>query len=652
VKTGLKSLFVIGIIGTIVIAVMGLLGYVPGLGVLGAAKEGYIPMAPSTATSFIVMGIVLLILPSPLSKAKIIISLLAVFVVALFGALEVAGHFSGMDLNFEDRLVPFAGELDGVPIARMSPATGAAFFFAGIAVLLLVAQRQLKYRNASIKDLAGLLGTLVLIVSFVFCLAYFYGTPLLYGQGSTVPMALTTALGFLFLSVSILACEKETFPLRLLTGNSTTSYLLRFILPFSVLLVLLIGFAEAVLSPELAWNPALLLAIHTVLAVVLSGLVALLLSRHMGSRIDQADAALKATNDALQRSEERWQFALEGSRDGVWDWNVKTNEVFFSSRWKEMLGFKDGEIANKFDEWQKRVHPDDWEQVLADIEEHFDHATPYYENEHRVLCKDGSYKWILDRGKVVSWTKDNKPLRMIGTHTDVTERNQAKEALRQQLQLNKTITDNAASCLFMMDKQGHTTFMNPAAEQVTGYTLDEIRDMPLHDAVHYKYPDGSPYPMSECPIDNAQAELVAMADYEDIFVRKDGGLFPVVCYIAPLEQAGEVVGSVLEFRDVTEQKHAEEALRTSEARYARAVRGTRDGLWDWNVLTNEDYLSPRWKELLGFTEDELVDHYDTFFSRVHPADTVRVQAAIQAHLEQRVPYDIEHRLRTKNDDYR
>jgi two-component system sensor histidine kinase/response regulator len=95
-----------------------------------------------------------------------------------------------------------------------------------------------------------------------------------------------------------------------------------------------------------------------------------------------------------------------------------------------------------------------------------------------------------------------------------------------------------------------------------------------------------------------------------------------------------------------------EALRTSEARYARAVRGTCDGLWDWNILTNEDYLSPRWKELLGFAENELADHYDTFFSRLHPDDTVRVQAAIQAHLEQCVPYDIEHRLRAKNGDYR
>ena len=110
----------------------------------------------------------------------------------------------------------------------------------------------------------------------------------------------------------------------------------------------------------------------------------------------------------------------------------------------------------------------------------------------------------------------------------------------------------------MMDKQGHPTFMNPAAETVTGYTLDEIRDMPLHDAIHHHHPDGRPYPMCDCPIDNAQAELVEMKDYEDIFVRKDGSFFPVLCYIAPLDENGKVIGSVLEFRDVTERKKAEE----------------------------------------------------------------------------------------------
>ena len=158
------------------------------------------------------------------------------------------------------------------------------------------------------------------------------------------------------------------------------------------------------------------------------------------------------------------------------------------------------------------------------------------------------------------------------TRRDVAIRKKVREELQRQLQLIKTITDNAASCLFMMDKQGHPTFMNPAAEAVTGYTLDEIKDKSLHDAVHYKYPDGRPYPMSECPIDNAQAELVEMKDYKDIFVRKDGSLYPVICFIAPLEEGGEVVGSVLEFRDVTEQKRAEKEIRVLNEELEQRVR--------------------------------------------------------------------------------
>ncbi len=148
-----------------------------------------------------------------------------------------------------------------------------------------------------------------------------------------------------------------------------------------------------------------------------------------------------------------------------------------------------------------------------------------------------------------------------GLVIEVNSRKHAEDAFARQFQLNKTITDNAASCLFMMDKEGHSTFMNPAAETVTGYTLDEIRDMSLHDAIHHHHPDGRPYPMCDCPIENAQAELVEMEDYEDIFVCKDGSFFPVICHIAPLEENGKVVGSVLEFRDVTKQKKMEEELR-------------------------------------------------------------------------------------------
>ncbi|HXH76772.1 MAG TPA: PAS domain S-box protein [Bacteriovoracaceae bacterium] len=144
---------------------------------------------------------------------------------------------------------------------------------------------------------------------------------------------------------------------------------------------------------------------------------------------------------------------------------------------------------------------------------------------------------------------------------DISKAKQLEADLRHQNHLTKTITDNAASCLFMMDKKGHPTFMNPAAMKVTGYSsLEEIKDKPLHYAVHWKKPDGSHYPMEECPIDNAQAELKSVQNQEEIFCTKDGKLFPVSYSVSPLEKNGEVIGSVLEFKDITEQKLIENEL--------------------------------------------------------------------------------------------
>ncbi|WP_414575800.1 GAF domain-containing protein [Anabaena sp. CCY 9402-a] len=137
------------------------------------------------------------------------------------------------------------------------------------------------------------------------------------------------------------------------------------------------------------------------------------------------------TASALKESEERWQLALQGNNDGIWDWNLKTNQVFFSLRWKQMLGYEDHEITNHIEEWTKRVHPDDLDWVMQAIQDHFDRRTPYYITEHRVQCKDGNYKWILDRGQA-RWDETGNIVRMVGSHTDITERKQAEEELRWQ----------------------------------------------------------------------------------------------------------------------------------------------------------------------------------------------------------------------------
>ncbi len=137
----------------------------------------------------------------------------------------------------------------------------------------------------------------------------------------------------------------------------------------------------------------------------------------------------KNAEAALQESEYRWKFALEGSGDGLWDWNVADNTVFYSKRWKEMLGYSEDEIGNGLDEWEKRLHPDDKAETLATVQAYLDGKTQVYQWEHRVSCKDGSWKWILDRGMVVSRDEQGKPLRMIGTYADITERKQAEEQI-------------------------------------------------------------------------------------------------------------------------------------------------------------------------------------------------------------------------------
>ncbi|MCC9070208.1 PAS domain-containing sensor histidine kinase [Flavobacterium sp. F-65] len=129
---------------------------------------------------------------------------------------------------------------------------------------------------------------------------------------------------------------------------------------------------------------------------------------------------LQAQELKLKVLEERFQFALEASNTGVWDWNIKTNTVFYSSQSFKILEINSADIFDNPERWDEIVHPDDLEEYYAAINEHFEKETPFYENFHRVLTSSGRYKWILDRGEVIERDSNGKPLRVIGTHTDIT----------------------------------------------------------------------------------------------------------------------------------------------------------------------------------------------------------------------------------------
>ncbi|MBT8310629.1 MAG: PAS domain-containing sensor histidine kinase [Flavobacteriaceae bacterium] len=122
----------------------------------------------------------------------------------------------------------------------------------------------------------------------------------------------------------------------------------------------------------------------------------------------------------------KWQFALENSGLGIWDWNSVSNKVYYSKESRQILGLKEKEMKSTSEAWDERVHPDDREQYFKDFEDHVKGKTSFYINEHRVRCEDGSYKWILDRGKILLKDSNGKPLRIIGTHSDISKRKNAE----------------------------------------------------------------------------------------------------------------------------------------------------------------------------------------------------------------------------------
>jgi len=130
----------------------------------------------------------------------------------------------------------------------------------------------------------------------------------------------------------------------------------------------------------------------------------------------------KLVEQSLQASEERWKFALEGSGDGVWDWDIPSDHVFRSARWHEIYGYTENEIAPTASAGRELVHPDDLNTQVADVQDYFTGDKDIYVSEFRLRCKDGSWKWTLSRGMVVTRSEDGKPIRMIGTHTDITNR--------------------------------------------------------------------------------------------------------------------------------------------------------------------------------------------------------------------------------------
>jgi PAS domain S-box-containing protein len=304
----------------------------------------------------------------------------------------------------------------------------------------------------------------------------------------------------------------------------------------------------------------------------------------------------KRVETSLRESEERWQLVIQGNNDGIWDWNIETNQIFYSPRWKEMLGYEEDEIAHCVEEWNQRVHPEDIALVQEKFEAYLQRQHPYYQAEYRLRCKDGSYKWILGQGQAL-WNSAGLPIRMVGSHKDITDRKQAEielqqakaeleqrvserttelsllnhqlrqeilerreveAALRHSEQRYRSLVEAASQVVWLADSTGQSTGVIWGWQEITGQTPEEMKGWGWLDVIH---PDDREHSR------RFWAEAVASKScFESEYrLRTQTGSYRSFLSrgVPVLDQADRVLEWVGTCIDITERKQAQAALLDS-----------------------------------------------------------------------------------------
>ncbi len=307
----------------------------------------------------------------------------------------------------------------------------------------------------------------------------------------------------------------------------------------------------------------------------------------------------KRAQEALRQSEERWQFALEGAGDGVWDLNLKTGKVFRSPRWKEMLGYAEDEITDSSDEWTIHVHPDDREPSDRELDRHLKGESPVYVSEHRIRCKDGSYKWILDRGKVIQWDQDGTPLRVIGTQTDITERKRAEEALRQSEGRYRTIFEHTATANIIVDENHVIRLANSKFEKLVGYTKKELEGNMIWTSF---VAEEDLRRMKNYHNQRCKKDGVVPDSYEFQCTARSGETRDLFMSVTMIPGTNESVASII---DITDRKKAEEALRQSEERFRDMARLMPETVFETDERGNITFANETAFEKFQYTAEDL-----------------------------------------------
>ncbi len=273
--------------------------------------------------------------------------------------------------------------------------------------------------------------------------------------------------------------------------------------------------------------------------------VGIYLSYRMVRRREDAERALKL-------SEERFNLAVTGSNDGLWDWNIETGEVYYSPRFKQLLGFSEREMGDDVDAFNSRLHPEDRPAHEQAIDGHLQRGGAF-DIEMRLQTKAGEYRWFHFRGQALR-TQAGRAMRMAGAMTDTTDRRLTAAELFAEKERAQVTLASIADGVITTDTDGRVEYLNPVAEALTGWTSASARGRPLQGIV--KTVDETTRKITPSPVEMVlREERTVEVPATMLLVRSDGSEIPVVQSAAPIRaRPGKIIGVVLVMHDVSRER--------------------------------------------------------------------------------------------------
>ncbi|MEG4321226.1 MULTISPECIES: PAS domain S-box protein [unclassified Microcoleus] len=322
------------------------------------------------------------------------------------------------------------------------------------------------------------------------------------------------------------------------------------------------------------------------------------LNQELENRVEQRTAQLRQT-------EERWQLALKGNNDGIWDWDLQTGEIFLSDRFLEITGYEQRPNLDYFEEWNRSTHPEDLDLVMQAFQDHLDRKTPHYIVEYRLWCYNSAYKWILSRGQAL-WDESGKAVRIVGSITDITDRKQAESALRQSeakfQKLSANLPGMIYQCLLRADGSVSFPYMSPASREMFELEPEAVlqNSALLTDLVH---PDDRQNYDESVAI---SAKKLQPWQWEGRLVLPSGKMrwFQVISR-PEAQENGDILWDGISI-DVTSRKQAELALQESQQFIQKIADATPGILYLYDLEEQRNiYANSSVGTILGYSFDEI-----------------------------------------------